>query len=171
MSELDRSPLIPPTDRSIPAIVGFGVGLSTILATFHYTGHSIAGARKDPDVDQVEKVEQYRRNWRHPSEETVAHLGEGRGLSTGQFSPGTNADERQESTCPVTRTGDARRSRTSTDTKSPRPQHLAEHGRSHVEKHLEMRMDAIKATHEFVPDKFHRPPKTRRDIPVQMHCF
>ncbi|KAK7521458.1 uncharacterized protein IWZ02DRAFT_430377 [Phyllosticta citriasiana] len=66
--------------RSIPAMVGFGVGLSTILATFHYTGHTWGGVRKDPDVDHVERVEQYRRNWRHPSEETVAHLGEGRGI-------------------------------------------------------------------------------------------
>lgn len=69
---------------SLPAIVGYGAGLSVIMAAFDYTGAKLTGFTKDPSVDEVARKEYLRRNRRRPIEQTVAELGEGRGI----FAPG-----------------------------------------------------------------------------------
>jgi hypothetical protein len=51
------------------------------MGVFEYAGGSFAGARKDPNVDEYERRERMRKNYRSPAWETFAELGEGRGLS------------------------------------------------------------------------------------------
>lgn len=50
------------------------------MSALDYTGGSIVGRGKDPNVDEIDRKEFLRKNWRRPVEETVAELGEGRGL-------------------------------------------------------------------------------------------
>lgn len=67
------------TVRSLPAVLGHGVGLAVILSAFNYTGGRLEGYRRDPDVDEVSRKEYMRKNRRRPEEEIVNELGEGRG--------------------------------------------------------------------------------------------
>ena len=64
--------------RSGAAVLGYGSALAIVLATFSYTG-SLSGLRKDPEIDEVDRKEQLRKNRRRPIEEIVNELGEGRG--------------------------------------------------------------------------------------------
>jgi hypothetical protein len=64
----------------LPSVLGFGAGLSILLSTFEYTGGSLTGYAKDPDVDEFERKEQLRKNKRRPIQETIDELGEGRGI-------------------------------------------------------------------------------------------
>lgn len=63
-------------------MLGYGAGLAAILYAFNYTGGQLTGYGKDPMIDEVGRKEYLRRNRRHPVEDTVAELGEGRGGST-----------------------------------------------------------------------------------------
>jgi len=54
--------------------------LAAVLAAFNYTGGKLTGYAKDPEVDEVSRKEYIRNNRRRPLEETVAQLGEGRGM-------------------------------------------------------------------------------------------
>lgn len=67
--------------RTIPSVIGFGTGLSIVMATFDYTGGSFFGYQRDPDVDEYERKEALRANKRRPVGETLEQLGEGRGMS------------------------------------------------------------------------------------------
>lgn len=69
-----------PTVRSAPAVLGYGTALSVILAAFSYTGGTLSGYARDPDLDEVARKEYLRKNRRRPIEETINELGEGRGM-------------------------------------------------------------------------------------------
>ncbi len=49
------------------------------MGAFEYTGGSLFGYKKDRDVDEFERREQLRTQWRTSGEQTLAELGEGRG--------------------------------------------------------------------------------------------
>jgi len=68
-------------DRSVPRVLGFGAGLAVLLGAFDYTGNSLRGYDRDPEVDEVARKEYLRKNRRRPIEETIAELGEGRGAT------------------------------------------------------------------------------------------
>ncbi|KAF2239475.1 hypothetical protein EV356DRAFT_528073 [Viridothelium virens] len=65
---------------TLPAFLGYGAALAVIAGVYDYTGGSLSGYRKDPDVDEVARKEFLRKNRRRPIEETLANLGEGRGI-------------------------------------------------------------------------------------------
>jgi hypothetical protein len=63
-----------------PAVLGFGALAAVVLGTYDYTGGALTGFKKDPEVDEFERKEYLRKNRRRPIEQTVAELGEGRGM-------------------------------------------------------------------------------------------
>ena len=65
--------------KSIPTVLGFGTMLAVITATLDYTGGRIRGGQ-DPNIDQYDLKESSRKTFRIPAEQTVAELGEGRGI-------------------------------------------------------------------------------------------
>jgi hypothetical protein len=67
------------TARTFPAVLGYGVAVATVLGVFDYTGGSLRGPGRDPTVDEFERRESMRKNYRSPAEQTFAELGEGRG--------------------------------------------------------------------------------------------
>ncbi|KAL9094850.1 MAG: hypothetical protein Q9165_002799 [Trypethelium subeluteriae] len=67
-------------EGTLPAFLGYGAALAVIAGAYDYTGGSLGGYRKDPDVDEVARKEFLRKNRRRPIEETLADLGEGRGI-------------------------------------------------------------------------------------------
>ncbi|KAK7969978.1 hypothetical protein PG988_009051 [Apiospora saccharicola] len=66
----------------MPQIVGWGAGMSIILSALEFTGGSLAGKRKTErsDIDEYERKEYLRKNRRRPLIETIAEVGEGRGI-------------------------------------------------------------------------------------------
>ena len=67
------------TARTIPALLGYGAFMAALLGTFKFTGGSLFGYKKDPEVDEFERREALRTTYRKPMEQTLAELGEGRG--------------------------------------------------------------------------------------------
>ncbi|KAB8343045.1 hypothetical protein FH972_022639 [Carpinus fangiana] len=67
--------------RSLPAIFGYGAGLSIIMAAYQYTGGSLDGFSRDESIDEYARKEALRKNRRRPIQETLEELGEGRGWS------------------------------------------------------------------------------------------
>jgi hypothetical protein len=66
----------------LPQILGYGAAFSVIIAAFDYTGGSLAGKRIEiPEMDEYERKEYLRNNRRRPIEETIAEIGEGRGVT------------------------------------------------------------------------------------------
>lgn len=65
--------------RTIPAVLGYGVALSTAMAAFEYTGGTLFGYKKDHTEDEFERRQKLRKAFRTPAEETISELGEGRG--------------------------------------------------------------------------------------------
>ncbi len=63
----------------MPRVLGYGGLFAVVLTAFEYTGGSLRGWIRDPDVDEFERKETLRKNRRRPIEETIAELGEGRG--------------------------------------------------------------------------------------------
>ncbi|PQE14494.1 tubulin binding cofactor c protein [Rutstroemia sp. NJR-2017a BBW] len=72
-----------------PAVLGFGALTGVVLSAFSYTGGTLAGFRQDHTLDEFERKEFLRKNRRVPIEQTVAELGEGRGIY------GSGYDERR----------------------------------------------------------------------------
>ncbi|PWY94375.1 NADH-ubiquinone oxidoreductase 213 kDa subunit [Aspergillus sclerotioniger CBS 115572] len=70
--------------RTFPALLGYGVALATLTGAFEYTGGSLFGQKRNPDVDEFERRERIRTTYRIPAEQTFAELGEGRGI----YAPG-----------------------------------------------------------------------------------
>lgn len=60
--------------------MGYGSGLAIIMAAFDYTGGSLFGYSRDPLLDEYDRKEALRANKRRPIQETIAELGEGRGM-------------------------------------------------------------------------------------------
>ncbi|KAJ5606405.1 Mitochondrial inner membrane translocase subunit Tim17/Tim22/Tim23/peroxisomal protein PMP24 [Penicillium lagena] len=75
--------------RTFPALLGYGVALSTAMTAFEYTGGSLFGYKKNTEVDEFDRRQQLRTNYRTPAEQTFAELGEGRGIY------GPNYEERR----------------------------------------------------------------------------
>ncbi|KLJ09445.1 hypothetical protein EMPG_15135 [Blastomyces silverae] len=75
--------------RTLPAVVGYGVIVATALSVFEFTGGSLAGKGHANEEDEFGRREKLRKNFRSPIEETVAQLGEGRGIR------GENYEERR----------------------------------------------------------------------------
>ncbi|KAA8894284.1 hypothetical protein FN846DRAFT_923096 [Sphaerosporella brunnea] len=76
--------------RTMPAVLGYGAGLAVTLGVFDWCGGSLKGlfhARGD----EVARKEQLRQLRRRPFEETIADVGEGRGI----YGPGYE-DRRRE---------------------------------------------------------------------------
>lgn len=66
----------------MPRIFGFGAGFAVIMTVFDYTGGSLRGVRTEVEgMDEFERKEYLRKNRRRPIEETIADIGEGRGIS------------------------------------------------------------------------------------------
>lgn len=76
--------------RTTPAVLGFGLLTSVVLGAFEFTGGRLNGLKKDPDLDEFERKEHLRKNRRIPIDETIAQIGEGRGI----YPPGY--DERRK---------------------------------------------------------------------------
>ncbi|KAJ5190409.1 Mitochondrial inner membrane translocase subunit Tim17/Tim22/Tim23/peroxisomal protein PMP24 [Penicillium cinerascens] len=66
--------------RTFPAVVGYGAALSTFMTAFEYTGGSLFGSKKDQDVDEYDRRTALRKNFQTAGEQSVAELGEGRGI-------------------------------------------------------------------------------------------
>ncbi|KAF3908050.1 hypothetical protein ABW21_db0203253 [Orbilia brochopaga] len=65
----------------MPRVLGFGFGLGAILAIFERAGGTFRGDKwKQPDVDEFARKEAMRLKRRMPFEETIAEIGEGRGV-------------------------------------------------------------------------------------------
>ncbi|OOQ82321.1 NADH-ubiquinone oxidoreductase 21.3 kDa subunit [Penicillium brasilianum] len=75
--------------RSLPAVLGYGVALSTGLYAFDYTGGSLFGYSKDKTEDEFDRRTKLRKAFQTPAEQTFAELGEGRGIY------GPNYEERR----------------------------------------------------------------------------
>jgi len=74
-----------------PAVLGFGALASVVLGVYDYTGGSLTGYKKDPEVDEFERKEALRKNRRRPIQQTVEELGEGRGV----YAPGYEERRRE----------------------------------------------------------------------------
>jgi hypothetical protein len=64
----------------MPAVLGYGAGAALIMGAFDYTGGILTGYTKDPEEDEFARKQYLRKNRRKPIEDTVAELGEGRGI-------------------------------------------------------------------------------------------
>lgn len=65
--------------RTLPAVLGYGVALSTAMTAFEYTGGSLFGYQKDTSVDEFDRRTALRKAFQTPGEQTISELGEGRG--------------------------------------------------------------------------------------------
>ncbi|KAA8649812.1 hypothetical protein EYZ11_005499 [Aspergillus tanneri] len=77
--------------RTFPALLGYGAALAAAMGAFEFTGGSLWGNKRDVTVDEFERRQQLRKAYRTPGEETLAELGEGRGI----YGPGY-AERRRE---------------------------------------------------------------------------
>jgi hypothetical protein len=68
------------TARTFPALLGYGAALATTMGAFEYTGGTLYGRRPERSDDEFERRTQLRTQWRTPGEQTLAELGEGRGM-------------------------------------------------------------------------------------------
>jgi hypothetical protein len=73
------------TAGRMPAIIGWGAGLSIVLTAFDYTGGLRGKKSQGEFADEYERKEYLRTNRRRPLTETVAELGEARGTNAVTF--------------------------------------------------------------------------------------
>ncbi|KAI1151321.1 hypothetical protein F4825DRAFT_366312 [Nemania diffusa] len=65
----------------MPRIIGIGAVFAVVMTVFDYTGGSLRGRRTEVEgMDEYERKEYLRKNRRRPIEETIAEIGEGRGI-------------------------------------------------------------------------------------------
>ncbi|KAI0381367.1 hypothetical protein F5Y04DRAFT_280899 [Hypomontagnella monticulosa] len=66
----------------MPQILGFGAAFSIIMSAFEYTGGTLRGRPRGevPEMDEYDRKEYLRKNRRRPITETIAEIGEGRGI-------------------------------------------------------------------------------------------
>ena len=72
--------------RTMPAVVGYGLGLATVLGVFDYAGGRFGIPAKDPEFDETGRKLALRANMRQPLSETIEDIGEGRGMPLPFFS-------------------------------------------------------------------------------------
>jgi hypothetical protein len=75
----------------MPGFVGLTVASATLLGLFTYSGSTLQGRVDDPDTDLYARAEKTRRTYRVPVEQTIAEIGEGRGV----YGPGYEARRKQ----------------------------------------------------------------------------
>jgi hypothetical protein len=66
--------------RTVASIIGMGVFTAVLTGGMTYTGGTLKGGLRDPDADKVAEKDLARKNYRSPVEQTIAELGEGRGI-------------------------------------------------------------------------------------------
>ncbi|KAF2155380.1 hypothetical protein K461DRAFT_276594 [Myriangium duriaei CBS 260.36] len=66
--------------RTMPAVVGYGALTAVVLGAFNYTGGKMSGWDRDADMDEYDRKQMLRRSRRRPVEDTIAEIGEGRGI-------------------------------------------------------------------------------------------
>jgi hypothetical protein len=78
------------TGRTTPAVVGMGALFAVVASAASYTGGIFESEHVSEDEDKMTMKEFIRRNRRRPIEETIAEVGEGRGMKTldGAFAVG-----------------------------------------------------------------------------------
>jgi hypothetical protein len=76
---------------TMPGFVGLTLLSSFSLGLFTYSGGNIEGRVEDPDADLYARSEKERKTWRVPVEQTIAEIGEGRGI----YGPGYNERRKQ----------------------------------------------------------------------------
>jgi hypothetical protein len=64
----------------MPGFVGFTVASAFTVGFFSWTGGSLLGRHADPDADLLAEKDKARKQYRVPVEQTIAELGEGRGI-------------------------------------------------------------------------------------------
>jgi hypothetical protein len=64
----------------VASVIGMGVFTAVLTGGMTYTGGSLKGGGKNPDADLVGEKDAIRKNYRSPIEQTIAELGEGRGI-------------------------------------------------------------------------------------------
>ena len=74
------------------------------MTAFEYTGGSLFGYKKDQDVDEYDRRTALRKNFQTAGEQSVAELGEGRGM----FSHHDHLDERRFSVLIISQVSTAR---------------------------------------------------------------
>ena len=75
----------------MPAVVGMGTFTAVLTGFMTYTGGSLRGPPRDPEADRMAEKAAIRKLRRRPVEETIAELGEGRGI----YGPGYAERRRQ----------------------------------------------------------------------------
>ncbi|KAK2628936.1 hypothetical protein QTJ16_002039 [Diplocarpon rosae] len=76
---------------SAPVMLGYGALVAVVLGTYDYTGGTLSGFKKDPEVDEFERKQYLRKNRRRPIDQTISELGEGRGI----YGPGYDERRRE----------------------------------------------------------------------------
>jgi hypothetical protein len=61
-------------------VLGLGAMTAVLMGAFDYTGGRLTGPKKSHGMDEFENKEYLRKNRRIPIDETIAQLGEGRGM-------------------------------------------------------------------------------------------
>ncbi|KAL2072255.1 hypothetical protein VTL71DRAFT_11598 [Oculimacula yallundae] len=74
-----------------PAVLGFGALTAVVMGAYDFTGGSLTGYRKDPEIDEFERKQALRKNRRRPIEQTIEEIGEGRGI----YGPGYEERRRE----------------------------------------------------------------------------
>ncbi|EAQ83208.1 hypothetical protein CHGG_09612 [Chaetomium globosum CBS 148.51] len=64
----------------MPRILGYGVFAAVVTGTYDYAGGTLKGYWNRPEADEYERKETLRKTRRRPIEETIAEIGEGRGI-------------------------------------------------------------------------------------------
>jgi len=65
--------------RSLPGVLGYGVLTGVFTSILTYSGGELR-YRYDPEADVFAEKQAGRKNWRSPAEQTLAEVGEGRGI-------------------------------------------------------------------------------------------
>ncbi|KAH6686758.1 NADH-ubiquinone oxidoreductase 21.3 kDa subunit [Plectosphaerella plurivora] len=68
------------TRKRLPAVLGIGSLAAVTLGVFDVTGSRLRGWQDRPEEDEFERKLRLRANRRRPIEETIAEIGEGRGI-------------------------------------------------------------------------------------------
>ncbi|ROT35746.1 NADH-ubiquinone oxidoreductase 21.3 kDa subunit [Sodiomyces alkalinus F11] len=68
------------TRRRMPVVLGLGAFVSATMGAFEFTGARLRGWADRPEEDEFERKIAMRANRRRPIEETIAEIGEGRGI-------------------------------------------------------------------------------------------
>jgi hypothetical protein len=61
-------------------VLGFGALTAVVMGAYDYTGGRLTGYQRDAKIDEFDRKEYLRKNRRRPIEETIAEVGEGRGI-------------------------------------------------------------------------------------------